>query len=244
MPQSTMTESSSTKYDPEALRIRGFVNHSTTAASDLIQWPTGMEEHQLWTESLDGTQLEVRRFIPKVVVDQPGDASQNRAVVFAFGGAFVGGSVDIFRGFISIFGELSGTQVFAPQWRTAPEHPYPAGVEDVYATVQFIQKNASRFNIDPARIVIAGLSAGGTLAAAVSILARDRNLQPAIAAQVLRYPALDDAAVLKPHPARKEPGWWTQRDNDTIWKAYMGGIDRSKTLTGFLFHFDTNDQEY
>ncbi|KAL8402845.1 hypothetical protein RB596_009267 [Gaeumannomyces avenae] len=89
--------------------------------------------------------------------------------------------------------ERAGTQVFAPQYRLAPEHPAPAGVEDAFSTVAWLQlpQSAAAFGVDPARIVVGGMSAGGGIA-----VARDRGLSPPIAASLLRYPMLDDRTRL------------------------------------------------
>ncbi|KEY68193.1 hypothetical protein S7711_09104 [Stachybotrys chartarum IBT 7711] len=117
--------------------------------------------------SFDGSIMDVHEFLPAAVPDHDG---------------FAGGSVDIFRGFITTFSELSGAQVFASWWYIALEHPYPAKVEDVFATVQWTQQTTSQFDIDPARIVIGMQSTSAIVAAGAALLARDRGLEPAIAA--------------------------------------------------------------
>ena len=217
---------SSRSIDSRVLAIRESVNRNTKWASDQIPWPQGMHESSHTTTSIDGTQLEVRRFVPKAVLGQPLDAGASRAVIYVFGGGFVGGSVDIFRGFLAVFGELSGTQVFAPAWRIAPENTWLDGVEDVFATLKWLQKNADDFNIDPARIVIAGQSAGATVAAGVTQLAQDQLHTPPIAAQVLRYPSLSDTTVLEPNSTRKEFLTWTEEQGEIVWTARMGGLSK------------------
>jgi acetyl esterase/lipase len=84
-----------------------------------------------------------------------------------------------------------GATVISVEYRLAPEHPYPAPVEDCYAGLFWVAANAGELNIDPDRIVVAGPSSGGGLAAAVALLARDRG-GPALASQMLLAPMLDN----------------------------------------------------
>jgi acetyl esterase len=95
--------------------------------------------------------------------------------------------------------------VVSVDYRLAPEHPFPAGVEDAYAATEWAADHADSIGGDPERLVVAGDSAGGTLAAAVSLLARDRGDRgedaPDVAYQVLLYPA---TAVEGEFPSREE----------------------------------------
>src|SRR5262249_55307061 len=87
--------------------------------------------------------------------------------------------------------EQLGVVVVSVEYRLAPEHPHPAPVEDCYAGLVWTAKNAAELGIDPRRLVVAGGSAGGGLAAALALMARDRK-GPSLAAQLLIYPMLDD----------------------------------------------------
>jgi acetyl esterase len=84
----------------------------------------------------------------------------------------------------------SSSIVVAVDYRLAPEHPFPAAVDDAFSAVFWVSRNAGSFDGEPSRIAVAGDSAGATLSAAVSMLARDRG-EPSIAGQVLFYPATD-----------------------------------------------------
>jgi acetyl esterase len=91
--------------------------------------------------------------------------------------------------------------VISVDYRRAPEHKFPAAVEDAIAATSWIAENARQFGIDAARLVVGGDSAGGNLATVVAIAARDGN-GPAISGQVLIYPATDFAMT---HPSHSEP---------------------------------------
>ncbi|KAJ5988117.1 hypothetical protein N7481_003327 [Penicillium waksmanii] len=86
----------------------------------------------------------------------------------------------------------TGVQILSIDYRLAPEHPYPVPFNDCWAALQWVYANATELNIDTARIAVMGESAGGGLAAALTLKGRDTNLTPPLAKQILVYPMLDD----------------------------------------------------
>ena len=116
--------------------------------------------------------------------------------------------------------------VVSPEYRLAPENPDPAPVEDCYATLQWVAQNARELGIDPERLIVGGASAGGGLAAGVSLLARDRK-GPALAGQLLIYPMIDDRKETVSSHQVDGIGVWDRCSNDTGWDALLG--DRRKT---------------
>ncbi|KAI1100877.1 alpha/beta hydrolase fold-domain-containing protein [Jackrogersella minutella] len=195
--------------------IRNWANASVSAAAQAVPWPEGMQQS---THSASSA-LEIQRFAPQA--HDPG-----RAVVFVFGGGMISGSVESSRGFVAALAHTSRSQVFAPQYRIAPEHPFPAAVDDALAAVEWLQANAQAFGVDPARIVVFGQSAGGGVAAGMALRARDRGLSPPLAGQCLRYPMLDDRTTM----ADSDPRWkywtWSVAANDMGWKCYLGGLEK------------------
>jgi acetyl esterase/lipase len=143
------------------------------------------------------------------------------ALVHFHGGGLVFGSpearhavsVDLVRSFECVIASVD--------YRVAPEHRYPAALEDGYATLSWLHKNAVSLGIDVGRIAVIGESAGGGLAAALAILARQRA-EFAVAAQVLTYPMLDD----RPRTTEKFPHIgkyvWTRENNVFGWTSYLG----------------------
>jgi acetyl esterase len=112
-------------------------------------------------------------------------------LVYFHGGSFIMGDLDTDHASCVQYARHAGAVVVSVQYRLAPEHRFPAGVEDCYAALLWVADNPRELNIDPTRIAVGGSSAGGALAAAVAIMARDRN-GPRLALQLLVYPALDD----------------------------------------------------
>jgi acetyl esterase len=121
----------------------------------------------------------------------PGDTRRARPlVVFFHGGGWVVGSLEGYDTTCRRLAIKADCVVVSVDYRLAPEHPFPAAVDDCWDAVRWCAANAAALGADPGRLVVAGDSAGGNLAAVVPLLARDAG-GPAIALQVLVYPATD-----------------------------------------------------
>ncbi|KAI2464422.1 alpha/beta hydrolase fold-domain-containing protein [Annulohypoxylon bovei var. microspora] len=210
----------------DIVAIREWSNAVIDAASKAVPYPAGMQESAHAATSPDGTSLQVTRFVPLAVQEEGRAAGPKRAVVFVFGGGMISGSVEVSRGFVAAVAHNSRSQVFAPHYRVAPEHPFHAGVDDVYAAVRWLQASAREFDVDPARIVIMGQSAGGGVAAGVALMARDRGLSPPLAGQCLRYPMLDDRTTYPESDPRNKYWTWSVAANDMGWTYYLGGLEK------------------
>lgn len=115
----------------------------------------------------------------------------------------------------------AGAVVVSPEYRLAPEHPDPAPAQDCYAGLVWTAKNAEELSIDPSRIMIAGASAGGGLAAGTALLARDRGF-PALTHQILMCPMLDDRFDTVSSRMLDGEGMWDRKDNLFGWSALLG----------------------
>jgi acetyl esterase/lipase len=114
-----------------------------------------------------------------------------------------------------------GLAVVSVEYRLAPEHPDPAPVEDCYAGLVWTAEHAAELGIDPDRIIVAGGSAGGGLAAGLALLARDRG-GPTLLAQMLLYPMLDDRNDSVSSQQMAGRGVWDSTSNLTGWTALLG----------------------
>jgi len=117
------------------------------------------------------------------------DGPPTGLVVYFHGGGFVIGSIGLMDNVARELAHGSSAVVVSVGYRLAPEHPYPAGLDDCAAVTEWAFANAARFDADPAAIAVAGESAGGNLAAAVSLRRRDAGAAP-LAGQVLMYPGV------------------------------------------------------
>jgi acetyl esterase len=127
-----------------------------------------------------------------VRVYNPGGKGPLPAVLFYHGGGWVEGSIGTHDGLCRMLAKKSGAVVVSVEYRLAPENRYPAAIDDAYAALQWVKTNAAQLNTNPAKIAVAGDSAGGNLAAAVCLMARDRE-GPAVVFQALIYPGVDVA---------------------------------------------------
>jgi triacylglycerol lipase len=125
--------------------------------------------------------------------------------------------------------------VVSVDYRLAPETPYPGPVEDCYAGLRWTVDHAADLGVDPSRIVVGGESAGGGLAAALCLLARDRG-GPGVAMQFLIYPMLDHRTGTAADPyANPQAGEfiWTRGPNSFGWSAMLGDIDPDSLAHGY-----------
>ncbi|GKX33528.1 MAG: acetylhydrolase [Rhizobiaceae bacterium MnEN-MB40S] len=124
--------------------------------------------------------------------DRPKEASPSPVLVFYHGGGWFQGNCDSHDGLCARLAKWSGCIVISVDYRLAPEHKFPAGVEDAIAAYQWVRQNAEGLGGDASRVGVGGDSAGGNFAAVVSQQALDRNFEPP-ALQLLIYPSLDSS---------------------------------------------------
>ncbi|HEU5007579.1 MAG TPA: alpha/beta hydrolase [Jatrophihabitantaceae bacterium] len=134
--------------------------------------------------------LEVRGGTIPVRVYRPKGAGPLPAHVFAHGGAFFAGSIGELDGLCGEYARDARCAVFSVGYRLAPEHRWPTAAEDMYAVLEWVAAHANDLDVDGDRLSIGGASAGGAVAAAVTLMARDRG-GPALRFQLLETPVLD-----------------------------------------------------
>lgn len=181
--------------------------------SGLLPSPEGVTVTELAAAAPDGAAIPMRLY--RAGGEQPGSLA-----VYIHGGGMFLCSIDTHDPFCRAYAADSGVPLLSVDFRFAPEHPYPASVEDCYAALAWAVEHADELGVDPARIAIMGDSAGGGMAAAVALMARDRG-GPSITRQILVYPMLDDRTTT-PDPDLAPFATWTIDDNITGWGCLLG----------------------
>ncbi|MET7727598.1 alpha/beta hydrolase [Streptomyces mirabilis] len=183
------------------------------AASAAQPIPTDVTTAEHHATADDGTQITMRWYAKT-------GAAAGPAVLFFHGGGYIFGHIDLFDGPVSRYVSASGVPMLSVEYRRAPEHPFPTPVEDAYAALRWLHEHAGELGVDRGRIAVMGDSAGGGLAAALSILTRERG-GPAIARQILLMPMLDDRTTT-PDPHIEPYLLWSYDDSRTAWAALLG----------------------
>ncbi|UCE55842.1 MAG: alpha/beta hydrolase [Desulfobacterales bacterium] len=141
-------------------------------------------------------------------------------LVYFHGGGWVIGNLETHHAVCHALSKVSGCLVVAVDYRLAPEHPYPAQVEDAYAAICWVAENAEAIQADSGRIAVGGDSAGGTQATVVTMMVRDRG-GPQIALQVLIYP-ITDCVFETPSYLKNAEGCMLTRDLMMwFWEHYI-----------------------
>lgn len=163
-------------------------------------------------------ELIVRVFRSK---DAPGSATAP-CVYSIHGGGYVIGSRELDNALFAMLCPSLGVVGVSVEYRLAPEHPYPTPLEDCYRGLAWCFENADELGIDRSRIGVAGVSAGGGLAAALALLARDRAEIP-LSFQLLDCPMLDDRQLTESSRTEGLPVW-SRRSNEFGWRSYLGDL--------------------
>jgi len=165
--------------------------------------------------------VTVRIYRPRVIV------APVPAILKIHGGGFVTGSIETEHGTDVELSRELGVVVASVDYRLAPEHPFPAALDDCYAALVWLHAEAEALGVDPARIAVKGGSAGGGLAAAVALLARDRG-GPPICFQYLTAPELDDRLETESMQQFIDTPVWNRPSAEQSWKWYLGDVRRDQ----------------
>lgn len=192
----------------------------------LIRWVTNLTpalktpadilvENVFITGQDDQTKIRLRIYKPK------SSSSPTPVFIWLHGGGYVMGKpeMDDLRCVQTV--RESGISIVSVDYRVAPKYPFPAGLEDGYSALKWVEAHSQQIGIDAQRIAIGGASAGGGLAAALAQLAYDRQeIKPIF--QLLVYPMLDDRTVLRTDIDDSNNFTWTQESNRFGWESYLG----------------------
>jgi acetyl esterase/lipase len=145
-------------------------------------------------------------------------------VYFIHGGGMILGNVAGEDAAATLICDQVGAVVVSVEYRLAPENPHPAPVEDCYAGLVWMAKNASELGVDPDRIAVYGASAGGGLTIATALLARDRG-GPVLRFMMPIYPMIDDRNETSSSREIVDIGIWDREGNIQAWEWYLAGKD-------------------
>lgn len=170
---------------------------------------------------LAGRTISARLYVPESADHAP------PLTLFYHGGGFVIGTLDTHDNLCRKLARESGSAVLSVGYRLAPEAPFPAGLDDCYNALVWASRNGDKLGIDASRLAVAGDSAGGNLAAAVSIRARDEG-GPKLRHQLLIYPVTDNDFT-RPSYAQNGAagGFLTTEMMQWFWNHYVGNRDEA-----------------
>lgn len=160
-----------------------------------------------------GGRIPIRVYTPQVTGPSP-------VLVYFHGGGWVLGSILTHDATCREIANAAGCTVVSVEYRLAPEHKYPAAVDDAYAATQWVFENADQIGADPHRVAVGGDSAGGNLAAAVCLMARDRaSFLPVL--QVLIYPIVNYDLNTPSYRENGEGYFLTRETMEWFWECYL-----------------------
>lgn len=168
----------------------------------------------------DGTSLPIRIYVPA-------GAAPIGTCLYFHGGGWVLNSIDTHDDLVRRLTAASGCVFVNVEYRLAPEHKYPAAVEDAYLAVRWVQDHAHEWGCDSRKVAVSGDSAGGNLAAAACLMVRDRQA-PSIAAQALIYPITDCDFDRPSYLANGEGYFLTRREMKWFWNHYVSSPEQMR----------------
>jgi acetyl esterase len=205
--------------DPEAARNRSIVLATTTRPPESYAAVT--QEDRVIPTSEAGIELPIRIYRPQA------PSERSPCLIFLHGGGWISGTIEGQDWRCTQLAAELGAVVVSVGYRLAPEDPFPAAPEDCYAALVWAAASAEDLDIDPGCIGLVGASAGGGLAAGMTLMTRDRG-GPAVAFQCLLYPGLDDTLETPSNRDYPDSPVWGSDHSVWAWRYYLDGIPRDE----------------
>ncbi len=176
--------------------------------------------------------LPARLYVPRGTRAHAGD-EPGPLLVFFHGGGMIYGDLDSHDALCRFLAEQAGVRVLAVDYRLAPEHPFPAAVDDAWAAFEWVSSNAADYGADPARLAVGGDSAGGHLAATTAIRAAVEGVP--LAYQLLIYPVTQWAGGSRSRQLFGEGLFLTTEFMDVASEAFLGDHDKDDPRVSVLY---------
>lgn len=213
-------------WSPDTLPVIRARVHAT------FKTPEQARGESVWTTAPDGERLRLCLYRPSGLAQ----GTPCPVILYVHGGGFVLGQPEMADDYLADLATQIGVLIVAVDYRLAPEHPFPTPLEDCYTALGWIFAHQQELNVDTGRSVVMGHSAGGGLAAALAIRARDRGAYP-MAGQVLIYPMLDHRTGTADSPHRNVTTGvigWPPQANRFCWDCLRGKRTLDKRQTGLF----------
>ena len=185
-----------------------------------------VKSEDLVVPTKDGSTVKVRLYRPSK------DFGELPALLWLHGGGYCLGGVEHDDQIVRQIVQAVGCIVLSVDYRLAPEFPFPAALNDSYAALLWLFKNASKVGVDDKRIAIGGASAGGGLAAGLALAARDRG-EVNLIFQLLFCPMIDDRNVTPSSFSITDTRVWNRDCNLRGWSAYLGEKQSNKPVSPY-----------
>lgn len=187
---------------------------SEYARANSVAPPIGMMVENRMIPGRDGNAVPVRVYTPAGAGTKP-------ALMYFHGGGFIKGDCDTSDTNGWGLAHETGAVVVSVDYRLAPEHPYPAALNDCISALEHVTQNAGDYGVDASRVGVSGDSAGGNLAAAVALWARDQD-SLALKCQGLIYPCLTDKLEFESYRRNADAPGLTTAGMGSYWGMYLG----------------------
>ncbi len=205
-----------TTMTPDLIAEKRRVQQATTPTIEELVANRGIEVERVTLPSADADVV-----LDGMLLRPTGTPGALPGVLYVHGGGMVSGNMLSGASVWLDLVDVHHTAVLTFEYRLAPEHPHPTPVDDCFSALRWLAGNAAEAGIDPGRLLVAGASAGGGIAAALALMARDRG-GPSLYAQLLIYPMLDDRNTSVSSHQIDRIGVWDRTSNITAWDALLG----------------------
>lgn len=230
------------QFDPELAPVLATLPDPSSAPLTLSQVREQLADHAAKNGDIETAGVRIcEEWIPgpphspniALRIITPDKRKSTGAVLYIHGGGFTVGFASMRDDANIVVARNLGVVVISVEYRLAPENPFPAGLEDCYAGLLWVAKNAEALEIDPENIAIQGDSAGGGLCAALALLTRDRG-GPTPVFQFLGVPEIDDRLTTNSMRFFTDTPLWTRRAAEESWDAYLGlGVRGSDSVSAY-----------